>query len=119
MKKLLLALSLAAAMLFSTTSCDIDVNITVSAYAELIDTGLEITPTQTFSFGPFSHYYLSEAEINDIFIVLIKSTNKDFTTADLFLQYTDNITRRELKIEHYGVVVDGTTGRYVYELMDY
>lgn len=108
MKKLILALSLAAAMLFSTTSCDIDINVTVNAYAELMDLGSDVVvPTETLSFGPFSHTYLSEGEVETIFRTLIKNSTKNFTTADLFLQYVDNIVGTELKVEHYGVIVQG------------
>lgn len=118
MKKLILALSLAAAMLFSTTSCDIDINVTVNAYAELMDLGSDVVvPTETLSFGPFSHTYLSEGEVETIFRTLIKNSTKNFTTADLFLQYVDNIVQTELKMEHYGVVVQGD-GRFEYILMD-
>ena len=118
MKKLILALSLAAALLFSTTSCDIDINITVNAHADLYDLGSEVPiRTETIGFGPFSHTYLSEAEVDVIFRNLIQNSTKNFTTADLFLLYVDNIMGAELKMEHYGVVVQGD-GRFEYMLMD-
>jgi hypothetical protein len=118
MKKLILAISLVAAVLFSTTSCDIDVNVTVNAYAELMDLGSDVpVPTQTLSFGPFTHTYLSEPEVESIFLTLIKNSSKNFTAADLFLQYVDNIVGTELKMEHYGVVVQGD-GRFEFILMD-
>lgn len=107
MKKLLLALSIALVALF-TTSCDIDINVTVNAYAELMDLGSEVpVPTETLSFGPFTHTYLSQGEVETIFRTLIKNSSKNFTAADLFLQYVDNIVGKELKTEHYGVVVQG------------
>lgn len=107
MKKLLLALSIAAAALF-TSSCDIDINVTVNAYAELMDLGSDVPiPTETLSFGPFTHTYLSIGEVETIFRTLIKNSSKNFTTADLFLQYVDNIVGSELKTEHYVIIVQG------------
>lgn len=117
MKKLLLAFSLSAALLFSTTSCDIDINVTVNAYAELNIIGQdEPVNTPTLGFGPFSHVYLSESEIQSIFATLIKNSNKNFQTAFLYLQYVDNITQTELKLEEYGVVVEGD-GSFSIELL--
>lgn len=117
MKKLLLALSILAVAAF-TTSCDIDVNVTVNAYAELMDLGSDVpVPTETLSFGPFTHVYLSDSEVETIFRTLIKNSTKNFTTADLFLQYVDNVLGTELKVEHYGVIVQGD-GRFDIMLLD-
>lgn len=117
MKKLLLAISILTAVLFSATSCDIDTNITVTAYAELNIIGEDVPMnTQTLSFGPFTHVYLSDSEIDSIFRTLIKNYNKNFQTAFLYLRYTDNITGAEMKIEEYGVVVEGD-GRFAYDLI--
>ena len=117
MKKLLLAISVAVLALFAT-SCDIDINVTVNAYAELNIIGEEtFVNTETLSFGPFSHYYLSDSEIESIFRTLIKNSNKNFTTAILYLQYVDNITRSVHKLEEYSVVVQAD-GRFDIMLLD-
>lgn len=114
MKKLLLAFSLSAALLFSATSCDIDVNITVSARAELIDgnTGT-ITAIPPVSFGPYSHTYLSEAEIAEIFAYLVRGYTAPYVVADLYLVYKDNILGTQ-KEEHYTVIPLGN-GTYSIE----
>lgn len=118
MKRLLLAISAGIVALLCATSCDIDINVTVNAYAELMDLGSDVpVPTETLSFGPFTHYSLSEGEVDSIFRTLIKNSSKNFTAADLFLQYVDNIAGRELKTEHYGVVVQGN-GQFDILLMD-
>ena len=117
MKKLLLAISLVATLFF-TSGCDIDINITVKAKADLIYPSLDMARTQEIPFGPFTHYNLSYSEIDSIFRTLIKGNNTDFTSAWLYLEYYDNISGAGLRAEEYGVVIDAD-GRYSYELMEY
>lgn len=117
MKKILLALTLLAAFLLPT-SCDFDTNITVAARAELITPSMDIVPTQTLTFGPYTHYTLSNYEIEDIFKTLIKGSSTDFTSASLYLEYMDNITGQPLRNEEYGVVPEGN-GHYSFVLMTY
>lgn len=118
MKKILLALSLVTAFLFAT-GCDYDVNITVLAKAELINAGTgEIIPTQTLTFGPYTHYSLTDSELDMIFKNLIKGSSMQFTSASLYLDFLDNITNKPIRSEEYGVLPQGG-GRYSYALMTY
>ena len=117
MKKFLIALSLITAFLF-TTGCGGDVNVTIVARAELITPSMEIVPTQTLSFGPYTHYSLADYELEDIFKTLIKGNRTDFTSASLYLEYMDDISGRALRSEEYGVVPEGN-GRYSFVLMTY
>jgi hypothetical protein len=117
MKKFLIALSLVTAFLFAT-GCDIDVNLTAVAKAELIDANSgTITPTQTMSFGPYTHYSLTDAELEAIFLTLIKGNGTRFTSASLFIDYQDNITGQLQRSEEYGVLYE--YGHYSFVLMTY
>ena len=116
MKKLLIALSLITTFLF-TTGCG-DANIVVFAHADLITPGMEIVKTETLNYGPYSSYTLSNHEIEEIFNSLIKGTRVEFTSASLYLDYTDLITGQPLRSEEYGVVPEAN-GRYSFVLMTY
>lgn len=116
MKKILIALSLIAAFLF-TSGCG-EANVVVFAHADLITPGMEIVTTETLNFGPYSHVTLSDYEINDVFTTLIKGNPTQFTSASLFLEYHDVITGQALRSEEYGVMPEGN-GRYSYVLMTY
>ena len=116
MKRILIALSLITAFLF-TTGCG-DANIVVFARADLITPAMDIVQTETLNFGPYSNYTLSNHEIEEIFNTLIKNKRVDFTSASLYLEYTDLFTSQSLRTEEYGVVVEGN-GRYSFVLMTY
>ena len=109
-------MSLIAAFLF-TSGCG-DANIVVFGRAELITPGMEIVQTETLNFGPYSNYTLSNHEIEEIFNTLIKGNRVEFTSASLFLEYTDFITGQSLRSEEYGVVPE-SNGRYSFVLMTY
>ena len=118
MKKFLIALSMAAALLIMG-ACDYDVNVTVIAKADLINASTgDIVQTQTLTFGPYTHYSLTDAELENIFVKLVKGNNMDFTSASLFLDYLDNITNQHLRSEEYGVLPQGG-GHYSFVLMTY
>ena len=116
MKRFLIALSLIGALLMAN-GCG-DANIVVFGRAELITPGLEIVSTETLNFGPYSNHTLSNYELDDIFKTLIKGNRTEFTSASLFLEYSDFITGQSLRSEEYGVVPEGN-GRYSYVLMTY
>lgn len=118
MKRFLIALSLITAFLF-TTGCGGDVNMTVIANAELINANTgDITPTQKITFGPYTHYSLTDRELEQIFVELIKGNRMEFSSASLYLEFLDNITNQHLRSEEYGVLPEGN-GRYSFVLMTY
>lgn len=109
MKKLLIAVSLAVTALMAS-GCGTPVqtvntiNMMVSARVELNSATGEIIPTETHSFGPYSHYNLSEYELTRIFKSLVRGSLVNYTTAFLILDYSGAPQKHE---EYGALVVDG------------
>ena len=75
----------------------------VSARAELNTTAGDIVSTDTRTFGPYSHYTLSDYELASIFRTLVKNTTVNYTTAFLILEYAG----APQKHEEYGIMAVG------------
>ena len=119
MKKLIATALIAVAALFSN-SCDFDINVSVEANAELIDAGFNVIYSSPAArFGPYSHYYLTDLELEDIFLHLIKGIDANFTSAVLYLNYYDNVTGQSVRSEEYGVLYSSKTGRYEFDKITY
>ena len=111
MKRFLALLSLVCA-LFVTSACHFDVNLTVEADATLTYANGDLIRIDPVLYEGFHHKYLSDYDLEDIFIDLTRNVSDSFTTAVLHLAVYDEINGKHLRDETYGVVYNAHTGHY-------
>lgn len=111
MKRVLVLLSLVCA-LFAAGACHYDVNISVEADAQLTYANGDLIRIDPVLFEGFHTRYLTDYDLEDIFIGLTRNVNPDFTTAILHLALFDEISGKFLREETYGVVYNSRTGHY-------
>ena len=111
MKRVLALLSLMCA-LFVVSACHYDVSLSVDADATLTYANGDVIRIDPVSFEGFHHKYLTDNDLEDIFIDLTKNVSDSFTTAVLHLAIYDLISGKPLRDESYGVVYNTHTGHY-------
>ncbi len=111
MKKLLLFLALAAALL-TVSSCKKTSIVSVDASAVLIYPDLTQVTIPAQRFDGFSSSYLSDDDLEYIFTRLIRNASPNFSTAALSLDIYDAVTDVFIRKESYGVVYNSYTGHY-------
>ena len=124
MKRILVFLTLIAAALLLANACSSEINLSVTAYAELDDfniyDSLKPTPVRV---GPvkidkvFHNEHFSDSDLRYIFSELMKGVSSNFTTAILRLEVHDAVSNRKLRDETYGVIANGS-GSFDFANMD-
>ncbi len=117
MKRVLVLLSLVAAF-FVASACTYETNLSVTASAEL--TYLNGAPVHV---GPqlyegYHQRYLTDYDLEEIFLDLTKNSNLNFDVAYLYLEIFDEIGRKPLRNETYGVVYNSQDHRFEFADMD-
>lgn len=117
MKRFLVFLTLIAAALLLANACSSEINLSVTAYAELDDfniyDSLKPTPVRV---GPvkigkvFHNEPFSDSDLRYIFSELMKGVSSNFTTAILRLEVRDAISDKKLRDETYGVIINSSGG---------
>jgi hypothetical protein len=113
MKRVLVILSLIAA-LFIAGSCTYETNLSVTASAALYYDNGDIVNVAPVTFEGIHSRYLTEYDLEDIFLDLTQHVIRDFRTARMYLEIYDDISGKHLRDEIYNVTVDGS-GRLVIE----
>ena len=111
MKKLLLFLTLAAALL-ALSSCEKTSVVSVDASAVLIYPDLSQIAIPAQRFDGFSSRYLSDDDLEYIFTRLIRNANPNFSSAAMTLDIYDAVTDAFIRNETYGVVYNSYSGHY-------
>ena len=117
MKRVLALLSLVCA-LFVASACHYDVNLSAEASAELFyyDDEVRVGPVL---YEGFHKKYLSDNDLEDIFIDLTKNVKDNFTAAYLYLRLFDEIGGKYVGDDTYSVIFDSHTGHYVFTEANY
>ena len=113
MKRVLVILSLIAA-LFIAGSCTYETNLSVTASADLYYDNGDIVNVAPVTFKGIHSRYLTDYDLEDIFLDLTQHVIRDFRTARMYLKINDDISGKHLRDEIYNVTVDGS-GRLVIE----
>ena len=116
MKRVLALLSLVCALALAS-ACHYDTNLSVEATADLVIDSAPIRIGPVLYEG-FHSKYLSDNDLEEIFIDLTKDVKSTFTTAVLHLDIYDEIGGKHLREENYGVVYNSHTGHYDFADMD-
>ena len=111
MKRVLALLALACALL-AASACHYDVNLSVEADAELTYANGSVVRIDPFHWGSIHHKYLTDNDLEDIFLDLTREVKPEFSSAFLHLEIYDEISGKPLRDETYGVVYDNRTGHY-------
>ena len=117
MKRVLTLLSLSCVLLLAG-ACHFDVSLSVDAEAELTYANGDIIRIDPVTFEGFHSKYLTDYDLEDIFIDLTQHVSHDFTTAILHLEIYDEISGKFLREENYGVVYNSHTRHYDFADMD-
>ncbi|MBP5373496.1 MAG: hypothetical protein J6Y31_01105 [Bacteroidales bacterium] len=112
MKRALLLIALAIAMLFTVSSCDIDVSIRATAQAEIYYPNGSTFVTPAMTFGPFTHRTLTQNQLRGMFEDVCRGANMDFISADFTVDLRDEITHKHLQTTLYGVSFNNITGEF-------
>ena len=104
MKRVLFILSLIAA-LFVTRACTYDTDLSVTASAVLYYDNGDIVNVAPVTFEGIHSRYLTDYDLEDIFVDLTQHVSKDFRTARMFLEIYDDISGKHLRDESYSIVV--------------
>ena len=111
MKRILVILSLIVA-LFAASSCTYETDLSVTASAELYYDNGDLIRIDPVTYGGYHVTYLSDADLEDIFLDLTQHVKHDFRNATLYLEIYDDISGRFLRNETYGVIYNSRTGYY-------
>ena len=111
MKRVLVILSLIAA-LFVASSCTYETDLYVYASAELYYDNGDIVNVAPVTFEGIHSRYLTDYDLEDIFMDLTQHVSLDFRTARMFLEIYDDISGKHLRDEAYGVVYNSYTKHY-------
>ena len=88
------------------------VSISVEASAELLYDNGDSVRIDPIRYEGFHREYLSDYDLEDIFVDLTKNASSDFTSAILYLSVYDAVSGGLLRNESYGVVYNTRTGHY-------
>ena len=111
MKRVLVLLSLVAA-LFVASACTYDTDLSVTASADLYYDNGDMINVAPVTFEGFHSRYLTDYDLEDIFLDLTQHVSKDFRTARMYLEIYDDISGKHLRDEAYGVVYNTYTDHY-------
>ena len=111
MKRVLVILSLIAA-LFVASSCTYETNLRVIASAELIYDDFDVTPIGPVTYEGYHMKYLSDEDLEGIFLDLTKHLDHYFRNATLYLEIYDSFSEKHLRDEAYAVSYNTRTGYY-------
>ena len=118
MKRALALLGLVAA-LFLAVGCSYDVDLSVTASADIIFDNGDLIHVDPVTYGGFHHKSLSDADLENIFLDLTQHVVQDFRTAFLNVSLYDEIGGKHLRDETYSVIYNSRTGHYDFaELID-
>ena len=117
MKRVLTLLSLVCA-LFVVSACHFDVNLSADAEATLYYPDSSVISVGPAHYEGFHHKYLSDYDLEDIFIDLTKHVSDTFTSAMMHLAIYDEISGKHLRDEVYTVVYDTRIGHYAFTETD-
>lgn len=95
-----------------------EISISVEASAELFYDNGDSVHIDPIRYEGFNHKYLSDEDLEEIFIDLTKHAPSDFTSAVLSLSVYDAVSGGLLQNESYGVVYDPRTGHYNFASMN-
>ena len=87
-------------------------SVSVEASAELIYDNGDCIRIDPIYYEGFHHKYLTDDDLEEIFVNLAKNASPDFTSAVLYLAVYDAISGRLFRNETYGVVYNTNTGHY-------
>ena len=111
MKRVLVLLSLVAA-LFVVGACTYDTDLSVTASADLYYDNGDMINVAPVTFEGFHSRYLTDYDLEDIFLDLTQHVSKDFRTARMYLEIYDAYSGKFLRNETYGVIYNSRTGYY-------
>jgi len=114
MKRVLVILSLIAA-LFIAGSCTYETNLSVTASAELFYENGDVIHIDPVTYGGYHVNYLSETDLQDIFLDLTQHVIRDFRTAYMYLEIYDEISGKHLRDETYTVIYNSAGYFDIYE----
>ena len=107
MKRVLVLLSLVAA-LFIAGGCTYDTDLSVTASAELYYDNGDIVNVAPVTFEGFHTRYLTDYDLEDIFVDLTQHVSHEFRTARMFLEIYDDISGKHLRDESYSIAVSAS-----------
>ena len=87
-------------------------SVSVEASAELIYDNGDCIRIDPIYYEGFHHKYLTDDDLEEIFVNLAKNASPDFTSAVLYLAVYDAISGRLFRNETYGVVYNTHTGHF-------
>ena len=116
MKRLLSLFAAVVLLLPFSSSCK-DVDVVVTATAQLTYYDLSAVTCGPMEFGPYNHSYVSDRELMSILSVLTRDVNKDFATAMVHLELFDRIEGRQLHPRDYSVMWDPYERDWIIEEM--
>ena len=105
MKRLLSLLAAVVLLLPFSSSCK-DVDVVVTATADLTYYDLSAVTCGPVEFGPYHHSYVSDRELMSILSILTTNVNKDFATAMVHLELFDRIQGKQLYPRDYTIMWD-------------
>lgn len=111
MKRVLALLALVAALL-CVSACNYDVNLSVTARAQLYYDNLDVIDIAPVTYDNFHSNRLTDTDLENIFIDLTQHVIHDFRTAYLYLDIYDEIGGKHLRSETYAVVYNSNSGHY-------
>lgn len=89
-----------------------EVSISVEASADLFYDNGDYVCSGPILYEGFRQEYLTDNDLEDIFVNLTKNARPDFTSAFLYLSVNDAVSGKLLRNESYGVVYNTHTGHY-------
>lgn len=111
MKRVRTLLAFVAALLLGA-ACNYDVDISVTATAELIYDSGDVVSVGPVGYGDFHRKNLSDTDLENIFLDLTQHVIRDFRTAVLRLEVYDEIGGKHLRDEVYYVVYNSRTEHF-------
>ncbi len=114
MKRILVILSLIVA-LFAASSCTYETDLSVTASADLYYDNGDVIHVDPVTYGGYHVTYLSDADVEDIFLDLTQHVIRDFRSATVYLEIYDDISGRFLRNETYGFIYNSRTGYYDFD----
>ena len=111
MKRVLTLLAVVFGFL-AVSACDYDLDISVDASAELTYYNGDDIRIAPVTYEGFHSSWLSNSDLERIFVDLTRNVNPDFATAYLDLDIFNDITGTPIRSESYGVVYNSYSGHY-------
>ncbi len=93
------------------------IRLSVCASAELLYPNGDIINVPPVIYGGYHVAYLSDTDLEDIFLDLTRHVARDFRTATMYLEIYDDFSGKHLRDEQYGVIYNSQTGHYDFALL--